>query len=191
MVVGEALVTNNCPALEGTGRRAQDGQESAYSFLLHRVRDGSGICHAIGPGIAVKERIKLALLLAFVAVWIALGIDPLYRQDWLLENVLVLLVVPMLVIGYRHMPFSLTSCVLIFTFLCLHEIGAHYTYAEVPYDRWLQSLTGHSLNAAMGWERNHFDRLLHFLFGLLITFPMREMLVIHRHQGRAGGTSPG
>jgi len=125
----------------------------------------------------VKERIKLGLLLAFVVVWIALGVSPSYRQAWLLENVLVLLVVPMLVLGYRHMPFSLMSCVMIFIFLCLHEIGSHYTYSEVPYDLWLQSLTGHSLDAAMGWERNHFDRLLHLLFGLLITYPMREMLV--------------
>ncbi len=125
----------------------------------------------------MTERIKLALLLAFLALWIALGINPLYRQDWLLENVLVLLVLPMLVLGYRRMPFSLPSCVMIFSFLSLHEIGAHYTYSEVPYDAWLQSLTGHSLDAAMGWERNHFDRLLHLLFGLLITYPMREMLV--------------
>ena len=125
----------------------------------------------------MKERIKLGLLLVFVAVWIALGINPLYRQDWLLENALVLLAVPMLVAGYRRMPFSLPSCVMIFVFLCLHEIGAHYTYSEVPYDQWWQALTGHSLNAALGWQRNHFDRLLHLLFGLLITYPMREMLL--------------
>jgi len=125
----------------------------------------------------MTEWIKLGLLLTFVAIWIALGIDPWYRQDWLLENVLVLLVVPMLVLGYRRMPFSLPSCVMIFVFFCLHEIGAHYTYSEVPYDRWWQILTGHSLNAALGWDRNHFDRLLHLLFGLLITYPMREMLV--------------
>jgi putative membrane protein len=125
----------------------------------------------------MKERIKLGLLLVFVAVWIALGINPSYRQDWLLENALVLLAVPILVAGYRRMPFSLPSCIMIFAFLCLHEIGAHYTYSEVPYDPWWQSLTGHSLNAALGWQRNHFDRLLHLLFGLLITYPMREMLV--------------
>jgi putative membrane protein len=125
----------------------------------------------------MKERIKLGLLLVFVAVWIALAINPSYRQDWLLENALVLLAVPILVAGYRRMPFSLPSCVMIFVFLCLHEIGAHYTYSEVPYDQWWQALTGHSLNAALGWQRNHFDRLLHLLFGLLITYPMREMLM--------------
>jgi putative membrane protein len=123
------------------------------------------------------ERIKLGLLLAFAAVWIALAINPLYRQDWLLENLLVIIVVPLLVMGNKRMPFSLPSSVMIFVFFCLHEIGSHYTYSEVPYDQWWKSLTGHSLNAALGWDRNHYDRLLHLLFGLLITYPMRETLV--------------
>ena len=62
-------------------------------------------------------------------------------------------------------------------FLCLHEIGAHYTYAEVPYDAAFKSLTGTSLNELMGWERNHFDRLVHFLYGLLLAYPIREVFL--------------
>jgi putative membrane protein len=66
---------------------------------------------------------------------------------------------------------------LIFLFLCLHELGAHYTYAEVPYDDWIRSLTGRSLNEAMGWERNHFDRFVHFCYGLLLAYPIREIFL--------------
>ena len=66
------------------------------------------------------------------------------------------------------------SYTLIFLFLCLHEVGAHYTYAKVPYDDFLLSWFGFSLNEAMGWERNHFDRLVHFLYGLLLAYPIRE-----------------
>lgn len=58
--------------------------------------------------------------------------------------------------------------------MCLHEIGAHYTYAEVPYDQFFITNLGFSLNDFMGWERNHFDRLVHFLFGLLLAYPIRE-----------------
>ena len=29
----------------------------------------------------------------------------------------------------------------------------------------------------MGWERNHFDRLVHFFYGLLLAYPMREMFL--------------
>jgi putative membrane protein len=54
-------------------------------------------------------------------------------------------------------------------------IGAPYTYAEVPYDRWFQSRTGRSLNSLLGWERNNFDRVVHFSYGLLLAYPVREV----------------
>jgi len=125
-----------------------------------------------------------SLLLVFGLIWIVLAIKPLYRQDWLLENVIVFIAVPGLILGYFHRPLSSASYVLIFVFLVLHEIGAHYTYSEVPYDSWWQSLTGFSLNGSLGWERNHYDRLLHFVFGLLIAAPLRELLV--RSSGMRG-----
>jgi putative membrane protein len=66
---------------------------------------------------------------------------------------------------------------MLFAFLCLHEIGAHYTYPGVPYDAWIGALTGGTLEGGLGLERNHFDRLAHFAFGLLLTQPMREVLM--------------
>lgn len=48
------------------------------------------------------------------------------------------------------------------------------TYAKVPYDQFFITNLGFSLNDFMGWERNHFDRLVHFLFGLLLAYPIRE-----------------
>jgi len=72
---------------------------------------------------------------------------------------------------------SRLSYTLIFLFLCLHTVGAHYTYAEVPYDAWIKALTGRSLNEVMGWERNHFDRLVHLMYGLLLAYPMRELFL--------------
>ena len=64
-----------------------------------------------------------------------------------------------------------------FIFLFLHTIGAHYTYAEVPYDEWFQSITGITINSLLGFERNHFDRLVHFLYGVLLYIPFREIYV--------------
>src|SRR3546814_4389488 len=43
--------------------------------------------------------------------------------------------------------FSNVSLLLILLFLALHTLGSHYTYSEVPYDRWWQTLTGHTLNS--------------------------------------------
>ena len=102
-------------------------------------------------------RLPLLLLGAFALVWTALAIAPSYRSDWLLENLLVFVGVPLLVRGYRTIPLSNANYVALFVFLTLHEIGAHYTYAEVPFGYgWL------------GAERNHYDRLVHFSFGFLL-----------------------
>jgi len=79
--------------------------------------------------------------------------------------------------SWRWFPFSRVSYTLIFLFLCLHEVGSHYTYAEVPYEEWTQALFGRSLNEVMGWERNHFDRLVHFSYGLLLAYPIREVFL--------------
>ena len=119
-----------------------------------------------------------AVLLVLLVVWtVALGIEPFDRSDWLLENVLTFLGVGLLVLTHRRMPLSGLSYVLIFLFLLLHELGSHYTYSEVPYDAWYERWTGETLNARLGLERNHFDRLVHFCYGLLLAYPFRELFV--------------
>ncbi|PLX62425.1 DUF2238 domain-containing protein [Sedimenticola selenatireducens] len=123
------------------------------------------------------RRFTLILLCLFLVWWLWLAIDPIYRNDWLLENILVLLFIGLLVGSYKHLPLSRISYMLIFLFFCLHEVGAHYTYAEVPYEAWFQSMAGQSFNRLMGWERNNFDRVVHFLYGLLLAYPVREVFL--------------
>ena len=119
-----------------------------------------------------------SVLLALFAVWwIAWAIEPLDRDAWLLENALVVVALFVLVPTYRWFPLSRVSYTLIFLFLCLHTLGAHYTYADVPYDRWWASLGGGSFNELVGWERNNFDRVVHFSYGLLLAYPIRELFL--------------
>lgn len=119
----------------------------------------------------------LVLGALFLLVWGALAIAPLDRKDWALENALVIFIVPVLVLSRKKLPLSRISYTAIFIFLCLHEVGAHYTYAKVPYDAWFSSLTGSTLNGLLGLERNHFDRLAHFSFGILLAYPIREVFL--------------
>jgi putative membrane protein len=79
--------------------------------------------------------------------------------------------------SYKVFPLSRISYTLIFIFLCLHEVGAHYTYAMVPYDQFIMNNFGFSLNEVLGWERNNFDRAVHFSYGLLLAYPIREFYV--------------
>jgi len=117
-----------------------------------------------------------ALLLGLLALLqIVCGIGPHDRADWVLENSLLWAAVALLVWTRRKLPLSRVSYTLIFVFLCLHTIGAHYTYSLVPYDAWLTSLTGEA--GLLGSGRNHFDRLVHFAYGLLLTYPVREVFL--------------
>jgi len=104
----------------------------------------------------------------YVLVWIIMAIDPKYPQDWLLENVLVFLVFPLIVWMDKKHNYSVLSIILLLIFASLHSLGSHYTYAEmVHFD---------IITQFFGFERNHFDRLVHFLFGLLTFRIMFEMI---------------
>ncbi len=121
------------------------------------------------------HRLPRLLCFAAVAVVILSGIRPADWQDWLLENALVAVALPLLVFGYRRMPFSDASYVSLLLFLCLHEIGAHYTYSEVPYPRWLDACGLTSLGEMASSGRNHFDRAVHFAYGVLVTPAVVEL----------------
>lgn len=121
-----------------------------------------------GASAAPSDVFPAALLAAFGVIWLVLAIAPWYRQDWLLENVCVVAAVALFAGTIRRLRFSNGAYALLFVFLCLHEIGAHYTYSKVPYEEAFRAVSGHSLNRLFGFQRNHFDRLVHFLFGLLL-----------------------
>ena len=124
-----------------------------------------------------QHRLVKTLLIIFAVEWLLLAISPHYRSDWALENVLVVIYFPVMIALRKRVTFSNLSYLLMFIFLFLHVIGAHYTYAEVPYDQWFKTMTGNTLNGLIGFERNHFDRLVHFLYGILFYIPFREIVV--------------
>jgi putative membrane protein len=114
-------------------------------------------------------RYHLGLLVALAAVWSWAAIKPVYLDDWWLENILVFLGVPLIIgLGY-YFRLSNLSYTLVTIFLILHVIGSHYTYAEVPF--------GETLRRWFSSDRNLYDRLVHFTFGLLLAYPVREVFV--------------
>ncbi|MBA4141825.1 MAG: DUF2238 domain-containing protein [Nitrosospira sp.] len=115
-----------------------------------------------------ERRLLQALCICYTIIWILTAIEPVKRNDWLLENLLVFTSVPALVFTYQRLPLSDISYVLIFLFLVMHAVGAHYTYAEVPLGYWLKDL--------LQLERNHFDRIVHFWFGVM-AYPVQEVVV--------------
>src|SRR5437868_4558914 len=114
------------------------------------------------------------LCIAFALYWLAWAIHPRNFQNWVVENVLLVLFVAFLVLTRRRFPLSNVSYTLIAIFLALHTIGGHYSYSEVPYNDWCKALFGRPLHAG---GRNMYDRLVHFCFGLLLAYPIREMFL--------------
>ncbi|HKY89880.1 MAG TPA: DUF2238 domain-containing protein [Nevskiaceae bacterium] len=123
------------------------------------------------------RRYLLILGAVYVVLWGWLAIAPLDRAGWALENVLVVAFGVATWASYGKFTFSRISYTLIFLFLCLHAVGSHYTYSEVPYDSAWRALTGTGFNEMLGWERNHFDRLVHFCYGLLFAYPLHEVFL--------------
>lgn len=115
------------------------------------------------------NRVLQALVAWLVGLWLLTAIAPFNRFDWLLENLLVLIYGALLVATYRRFAFSNLSYALFALFLSLHLVGAHYTYAETPFGFWLQD--------QLDLSRNHYDRIVHFGFGLLLAYPFREILL--------------
>lgn len=112
----------------------------------------------------------------FALAWLASAWKPWFPQDWALENLLSLLAAGWLLRRHRRAPLSDRAYTQLLLFSIAHQIGSHYTYAEVPYEAWAQALLGGSLNDPLGLTRNHYDRVVHFLFGLLCYRPLREAL---------------
>jgi len=118
-----------------------------------------------------KYVLTLAALLGAVFVWS--GVAPRDRGVWLLENALTVVGVGILVATAKKLPLSRVSYTLIFLFTVLHVVGSHYRYADVPTPTWLDLVLG---GGEQG-ERNHYDRLVHFCYGLLLAYPMREVVL--------------
>jgi len=115
------------------------------------------------------SKYKIFLILAFLAVWIWAAINPVFPDDWLLENYLVFIFVPLIIVSGIYFRLSDVSYTLITLFMIMHVVGSHYTYAEVPF--------GDTLQDWLGSSRNMYDRLVHFSFGFLLAYPIREVFL--------------
>lgn len=131
---------------------------------------GAGLRAVPAAGRSFAENRRLQFLLGtYAAVWTWAAIDPVYRFDWFLENILAVLFAAGIVATYGRFRFSDLSYLLIFLFMALHAVGGHYTYSEVPFGFWLRD--------TLGFERNNYDRIVHFSFGLLLAYPAREAVL--------------
>lgn len=118
----------------------------------------------------LKKNIWLQIFIVFFLInWANSYIGNTDTANWILENTLVFLFLGFLGFNYKKFQFSDLSYLLICVYLCLHVYGSKYTYAENPFGYWLKD--------ELNLSRNHYDRIVHFSFGFLLAYPMREMFL--------------
>jgi putative membrane protein len=118
----------------------------------------------------LKDNIWLKIFISFFAInWVNSYIGNTDTANWILENFLVFLFLGFLFFTYKKFKFCDLSYLLICIYLCLHVYGSKYTYADNPFGYWLKD--------ALDLSRNHYDRIVHFSFGFLLAYPMREIFL--------------
>ena len=115
--------------------------------------------------LTIKHWLTLAVL-GFV-ILIA-SIHPLEFSSYVLHQIGTVLMLVALFICQKKIGLSYPTFLLYILFLVIHVIGAHYLYSYVPYNDWIKSIFHFDLNQSMGWSRNMYDRLVHFVYGLFL-----------------------
>ena len=106
-------------------------------------------------------------------------IRPPYPDEMYLQHSPTVVLLVGLPLINRRWPISTAAFACLVGFMLLHTVGARYIYSNVPYDRWLTSMMSLDLTSTFGWRRNHYDRLVHFFFGLLWARPVFEISARH------------
>ncbi len=108
-------------------------------------------------------------LLGFAITWMSTLMGTTNLSNWFMENTLVIIFLGILMGTYKKFKFSDLSYLFITVYLCLHVYGAKHTYAENPFGYWLKD--------QFHFERNPYDRIVHFSFGFMLTYPMRDFFM--------------
>jgi len=124
------------------------------------------ICRLIIYSDNSDRQMKALWLLIFTSVLVWSGINPKDGFIWFLEVLPALIGIVLMAATFN--TFRLTT--LLYCFILAHSlvlmIGAHYTYAEVPF-----------FEGLFGAERNNYDKLGHFFQGFVPALLAREILI--------------
>jgi putative membrane protein len=123
--------------------------------------------------ISLKQKISTIFVIFMVSTWFY-SVHPLEQFFHTSLTIVALFVLWKLDTKNSIKNFDF---ILIMIFLTVHTIGARWLYSFVPYNDWIYMLSGINLNELFGWNRNHYDRLIHFLYGVLLTPAFTSMIM--------------
>jgi putative membrane protein len=128
------------------------------------------------PNYVTMGTFEKALLGAFVAITVASCVRAPFPAQMYLQHVPTAVAVVLFPLALRRGVLSTPAFACLIAFMLFHVLGARYIYSYVPYDEWAARLTGSTITDLFGFRRNHYDRVVHFAFGLLWVRPVWEVL---------------
>ena len=131
------------------------------------------------PG-TINPRHQSHIIIAGIVLLVLMllsGIRPYDQATWLMEVLPVMIVLPLLAFSYNTFPLSTLLYGLVFLNALVLMLGGHYSYARVP--------LGFELAELFNLSRNPYDKIGHFMQGLVPAIAAREILLRgHYVQGR-------
>jgi len=129
-------------------------------------------------------RSRLFAVAAVAALLAVSLVDAPFPRDQRLQHIPTVVALGLLGWAARRCTLTAAAFYGLLGFLVLHVVGARWVYSNVPYDRWGEAAFGVRLSERFGWERNHYDRLVHLAFGAMAMPAAVDLF-------RFGGCRPG
>ena len=109
------------------------------------------------------------------------GEPPYTGQELYLNNIGTLFLLILMVLDIFKNVLSKIGFWGLFLFSVFHSVGSTWLYSFVPYNDWFINLFGFDIDAYFEFTRNHYDRFVHFSFGLLL-FAATKDLIMYRYK---------
>lgn len=123
-----------------------------------------------------RNVIRNCLIVVCAATWLACAMQPHSLETWAIEQLAVVVALAVLYWSARQVRFTPLAQFGVAVLFCLHAVGSHYTYSLTPYQSWFHWLGGLPLHEWFDWQRNHYDRLVHLVYGLSLFLPFQQYL---------------
>jgi len=122
-----------------------------------------------------NRKIKFCLLLFLIISLIFSCIHPVYPDEIFLQHTATYLMIGFLIFVLVKNNLTNKSFFCFVLIVVIHIIGARWNYSNTPYDKWLNSVFGFSIDKFFDFKRNQYDRFVHFMYGFLLIIPISEI----------------
>jgi len=119
-----------------------------------------------------QDRFPLLLLVLFGAILLWSAIGPKSYWLWALEVAPAVIGAGLCLFFYVRQPFTRMTYFWCFVGAAIMAVGAHYSYSEVPLFNQIREL--------LNGERNNFDKLGHFVQGIIPVLIAQEVFIRRR-----------